>query len=763
MHFSSFFAPVVCVPRKAVAVAQFCAWGLVSCALILCAYSGELRAQSRKPSTQAPSKQAPKPLTKEQAREAERLWARALTNYRVAVENRSDVVVGGNYRSAREDLSKLLSFAPGFAEGYFVRGALWTIAGRFAEAKIDIEEALRLKPKINDKRPQLWFPTMSDSVMFEAFVSFARREFQIATTLFSLMLNARAGANLAAMGTLYLKRAEARLSLWNTKPPGDFSLVREALGDCKSAWKLGETVAAERLYALYAPLLGVQLDFSFPETLQFVPRRRGEDSAVIPLSGAIFRNDNPETARDTVVAVIRRGGDMREELRAPLVYEPYRAEARSAGAAAAKVMPKFRAKFSFQPRIKAECAEYSVELRLRRGVAGETRGEAIAALADTLLAFADSLVAGDVFLFAGQSNMVLGDAPSYPLGEYARTLRFGSDEGRWVRAEDSNVFGEISRVGGVAGETARRIVERFGVPVCILKAALSGTTIEEHLPARRNPPQGIYDNVLAAAKQAGLAAFARGIVWYQGESNGGAGYEEKFGALYRAWNTDYPALERVVVAQIRPHICNELDHAATQESQRHLSALYPKTRLIATNAAEGFDGCHFSQRGYETIAARVFVALVSELYASRAGEKDSLSFAPNLARAYFADSSARAIVCEFLPAASAISLANAADRVEESFALDGRDGKGSVFFGKRGLIARVETNGSNRVILHLKDEVADIRVESVSYGVERPERAQGASEGAIQELQWLVDKRLDEAEGYGGVLSFYRARVGKLQ
>lgn len=238
MHFSSFFAPVVRVPRKAVGFAEFYAWGIVLCALTVCAYSGELRAQSRKPSTQAPSKQAAKTLTKEQAREAEHLWARALTNYRVAVENRSDVVVGGNYRSAREDLSKLLSFAPGFAEGYFVRGALWTIAGRFTEAKTDIEEALRLKPKINDKRPQLWFPATRDSATFEAFVSFARREFQIATTLFSLMLNARAGANLAAMGTLYLKRAEARLSLWNTKPSNDFSLVREALGDCKSALEI---------------------------------------------------------------------------------------------------------------------------------------------------------------------------------------------------------------------------------------------------------------------------------------------------------------------------------------------------------------------------------------------------------------------------------------------------------------------------------------------------------------------------------------------
>jgi hypothetical protein len=558
---------------------------------------------------------------------------------------------------------------------------------------------------------------------FDGLIALVLGKFALADSLFT---NLYQPENLRSRGALLFYRAVARFGLHR---------YESACKDCRIAVSWGESQAAE-LMERSCPEADITVDNTFPQNFQFYPRE-ANDSARLILSGFVHRAD-----MDSVFVILYRNEYAVSRIAAALDFKQQKESLKSSYTKPGNfVSRKFQARFSLPIQIKSECAEYSFAL----GMCDKKGNE-------NIVLRRDSLVAGDVLLFGGQSNMVLGNVPKSLKSEYMRTYNLENETSRWQQMNITNNFtGQLGRIGALSGDLARRIVEDRGIPVCAIHSAVNGSSIEQHLPMRRNPPRGIYDNVLNLARQSGLAKNIRGIVWYQGESNTGLGYAERFSALYRAWKVDYPAVQRVYVVQVRPNVCNNFEQSDVREEQRHLPEFFSNVEVIAANAVRDYDGCHFSQQGYEELAGQVYRLVERDFY----GSKDSINISsPNLRKAFFADTLRQIITLEFLPATSQISVSFDSLLVNgiyyslrDAFLLDGRTSEGNnSLLDAPGWIERIETNTINTVHIRLRK---GIQAERITY---IPNKFYPAS-NVVYNGPWLVTKR-----GVG-ILSFYRVSI----
>lgn len=673
-------------------------------------------------------------ISVKQAKEADQLWARAMTNYRIALENQFDVT-GANFRSAREDLTGLIAYMPQYAQAYFMRAVIAFSMLDLYDAFLDICQAVRLKPSIVEAPPPYQMRSASDKLHFQGMIALASGNDSQADSILSIPLLKQ---HLHRSEALYLYRAMARFNLGRKG---------ESCADCQKALS-ANIPQAKAFRERFCQDEDVVLDSSFPTNLQFFPRG-SNDSATVTLSGTIHRQNV-----DSVYAILIRAGQVVQRASLPVVYtvqkngSPKGVSLGELGKVVKKNIlnpsygtQRLNATFLFPVRIKAECAEYSLVLGLRLKNGG-----------DTVITRRDSLVAGDAFLFAGQSNMVLGAVPSSDKAEFMRTYNFEISHSWWQTMVSTNALPrEMGHIGGFGGAMAKNIVEERKIPVCVIHAALSGTSIEQYFPTRGSPKNSMYDNARILAQQSGLAKNIRGIVWYQGESNTGIGYSEKFAALYRAWKLDYPAVQRVYVVQIRPNACNDFDHSNLREDQRRLPEFFPNVSLVSANAVPGYDGCHFSQQGYEAIAGQVYRLMERDFY----NGKDTLDIvAPSLRNASFSDSTRRTVELLFSPSTSNITVSsdsifagNAWRSLRDAFLIDGLTREGDkALLGAHGWIENVEVTGTNTVRVHLRDGV---HAERITY---IPSKFYPTT-SVVYDGPWLVTKR-----GVG-VLSFFRASI----
>ncbi|MGE4490660.1 MAG: sialate O-acetylesterase, partial [Kiritimatiellales bacterium] len=187
------------------------------------------------------------------------------------------------------------------------------------------------------------------------------------------------------------------------------------------------------------------------------------------------------------------------------------------------------------------------------------------------------VVFGDVYLASGQSNMEFpmtgfsagaavgysaerASADSFPLIRHVAVSRASAETVQdepplrinWTKCSSASL-GSFSAVGYFF---AKNIYEETGVPVGLLFSAWGGRRIERFLSPsgveavpelaglRQYQEEGgitnvynIYNAMIASLIPYGL----RGVIWYQGESNGNDGnlYRYKMQALARGWRKDW--------------------------------------------------------------------------------------------------------------------------------------------------------------------------------------------------------------------------------
>lgn len=288
------------------------------------------------------------------------------------------------------------------------------------------------------------------------------------------------------------------------------------------------------------------------------------------------------------------------------------------------------ASFSSSVRIRAEKAQYAIRIYAHTGSDS------------TLVAERSRLVCGDFIQIYGQSNGV-AFSPNYPFDDtYLRNFAFTAGsaptEGQvsWYPAKQP--YGGSGLIGWRLQEL---ILERFGIPTCIMNGAIGGESIHFLGYRNGNNPADLttaYGQLLYRHQRAQAIPALRAIIWKQGETEAGgafkdaAYYSQEFDQLYKGWRQDYGPKPRIYLSQVNYLPDHNPKAGEIRDFQRRTKTLYPNLETIATVGTTGFEGIHYSPDGYLQTANELFRQLARDLYQSA----DTLQInSPAIQKAYY--------------------------------------------------------------------------------------------------------------------------------
>lgn len=306
------------------------------------------------------------------------------------------------------------------------------------------------------------------------------------------------------------------------------------------------------------------------------------------------------------------------------------------------------APFSLTATIPAELAQYRIRVFVHQ--TGSTDSVQIMDR--------QNIVAGDVFVINGQSNAsAYGAPPAYThQSEYIRTFgvmasntNFGPYDPADTLWAPGNQSG-ATLVGTWGMEIARRIIEMYGIPVCILNGAAGGAGIEYLSIRNETNPQDLTTNhgrLLYRVRKAGLTGAVKAYFFRQGENeaNGNApAWPGEFEKLYQNVRLDYPNLARFYLFQI--HLLSGPNPATAvfRDYQRRAGRLLPLVQTHATVGTRGYDGIHFNVAGHVQTGAEVFRLVARDFYSS--ADTNQIS-SPNIQKIYYLTPAQNEVVVQF--------------------------------------------------------------------------------------------------------------------
>ena len=292
------------------------------------------------------------------------------------------------------------------------------------------------------------------------------------------------------------------------------------------------------------------------------------------------------------------------------------------------------ANFSFSQTIKAELANYNFKLYAIKGTDS------------VLVTSRENIVAGDAYLINGQSNAASwGVSNNFPNSTYRNDFcrTFGQIKGGNSFITESDTTWALSNNGkpyvGVWGiELQRQIVEKYGIPVCFINEAVSGSAITEHTIRNASNPSNVsnvYGRLLYRAKKSGHFDNLKGFFFWQGEAEAidkPNVWKPEFERLYNFWKTDFPSVGKFYIFQINITPFPFVEAADLRDYQRQIKKIFPKTEVISTIGNSGYDGGHYTVEGYKKIASDVFKLVSRDFY----GSTDTLQItSPNVQKVYY--------------------------------------------------------------------------------------------------------------------------------
>ena len=284
--------------------------------------------------------------------------------------------------------------------------------------------------------------------------------------------------------------------------------------------------------------------------------------------------------------------------------------------------------FSVKASIKAEMADYDFEVYVCRNSSDSV-----------LIVKRVEIVAGDFYVISGQSNGAANHFGSWS-SKYARTVgrtpddspSFGAKDTLWIPSAWSWLY-----TGAWGIQLQQMILEKYGIPTCVINGSIPGTKISQHIDRNSNnpaDPNSLYGNLLYRIQKARPSRI-RGFFWYQGEQEaieGINGYEQQFSQLYSHWQKDYPMVSEFIIMQINVLFNNNSAAGEVRDFQRRSKFLYPKTDHFATMGVPEYDGVHYSASGYAEFGKRMFNFLSAKNY----GEAFDVSFSsPDIKKVFY--------------------------------------------------------------------------------------------------------------------------------
>ncbi len=606
-----------------------------------------------------------------------------------------------DFIGAIADYTYLIANTPPLALNYYNRAYLYYLQKDYAKAIEDCSAALRLDSNAIRSRMlriNAYKELRKDTQALQELNAFLQSNPNDAAAFNNAGGQVQAFMKIEDFhnGSAFFIRAQVRRNM------GD------SLGACKDAIKSAilenkETTVNLPDFCTRNTLF--QFGEAFPVNRQLFPRN-AQDSAFVPIVGTVIVK-----GFDSAYVLLFKNGKLQHRSTQALTYRLFLQGKESVASAAV----------ALGVRLHAELSEYSLHIGVK------------SALLDTIVAKVDSLVCGDAFFVSGQSNLVLGSAPPTLHNEYLRTFSMGYHDAFWgIAAANDNR--DDYNVGGAALQMMERIVTQYRVPVCVINSALSASTIEQHFRNDSLPtnPFTWYGRMLWKARASGLAKAAKAMIWYQGESNQGAGYSQKFARLYGAWKQDYPAIEKIYAVQIHPSDCGEIDHASLREQQRNFPQQFPNIEVLSATALPAHDGCHFGNAGYTALGNNLYNLLARDLFRSA----DTLGIAsPNLRRAYWRSAERKEVALVFATNDSLVlgrdtSVGNAIRTlVNDAFLLNGKPVQCS----------NIRTEGKSTLVVTFNASMPT--VSRISYVPERCYNAPSEAPCQVYAGPWITTQR----------------------
>lgn len=252
---------------------------------------------------------------------------------------------------------------------------------------------------------------------------------------------------------------------------------------------------------------------------------------------------------------------------------------------------------------------------------------------------------GDVWVIAGQSN-----SAGYGRGPYEDPAELGvhlfRNSEQWALAShpmnDSTATRHaVNREAANPGHSpylqfGRLLKRELGYPIGLVQTALGGSPLVRWNPKEQGASD-LFDNMVQCVGLAG--GRARGILWYQGESDAGTDeqattYRQRFtdavGAWRQALGDDTLPVLTVQLNRVYGRSEPEADRRWTQvrEAQRQVARSVKNVAVVSTLDLPLSDLIHISPAGNMLLGERLARAALGAVYG-----KDEPFYAPDLERA----------------------------------------------------------------------------------------------------------------------------------
>ncbi|MDZ7898075.1 MAG: sialate O-acetylesterase [Arcicella sp.] len=417
---------------------------------------------------------------------------------------------------------------------------------------------------------------------------------------------------------------------------------------------------------------------SLPQNYQLYPRNTS-DEALVPISGKI-----EEAGWNYFSVQIFRNKQLIGYQKAPITYK------NTVGS------------FTFQSiKIKAEKAEYDFKVFAVRDK-------------DSLnIVNRENIVSGDVFVVTGQSNATafFNDPRT---NEFCRTFGKITDDFNIANGNQADTLWAIANqdpyyqgVGAMGFEIQKIILEKTGVPTCLINGGFNWSSMKQHATRTANNPADLtngYGRMIYRLQKAGIAQSVKALIFRQGETEAygeGTDWAGNFDTYYKNLKIDLPSIQKIYLFQIdiidpaRPITAPQV-----REMQRVINDKYPNINAFSTVGTMGFGGLHYTPEGYQQNGQELAPLILRDFYNST--DLDQIT-PPTVRRAYYSNKDNTEITIQFDQGQELTWTEQTRNLLmKNQFLLDGISG----------LISSGNVANGNQVILKL---ITPVPLKTISY------------------------------------------------
>lgn len=248
---------------------------------------------------------------------------------------------------------------------------------------------------------------------------------------------------------------------------------------------------------------------------------------------------------------------------------------------------------------------------------------------------------GDLFLIYGQSNALgSGGIDTYrpepnPLIRFFTVANFDNGDSEWVQPYKTSTWPGTGTL-----EFQKFLCGKYNYPVGVIVGSVGGSDIKglnnrnAQNPADKNTH---YGKMLLQTIFSDVKDQIKYIIFRQGESDGSyqlesEQYPAEFEKLYNSFVQDYPNLKKIYNIQNNILTINNIKAGFLRDYQRLTKYKFPKITAMSSVGTTGYDGLHYTLKGYSQTAYELSRIVGREIY----NENQSAQiYSPDLKKIYW--------------------------------------------------------------------------------------------------------------------------------